>query len=56
MYVDNTWEKVGSTRIDLSEYAKKLDYFIPLNMQTQEIDWTVLKTRKSILSKIKKWN
>ena len=44
MYVDNTWEKVGSTRIDLSEYAKKLDYFIPLNMQTQEIDWTVLNS------------
>ena len=44
MYVDNTWEKIGSTRIDLSEYAKKLDYFIPLNMQTQEIDWTVLNS------------
>ena len=44
MYVDNTWEKVGSTRIDLSEYAKKLDYFIPLNIQTQEIDWTVLNS------------
>ena len=44
MYVDNTWEKVGSTRIDLSEYAKKLDYFIPLNMQTQETDWTVLNS------------
>ena len=44
MYIDNTWEKVGSTRIDLSEYAKKLDYFIPLNMQTKEIDWTVLNS------------
>ena len=44
MYVDNTWEKIGSTRIDLSEYAKKLDYFIPLNMQTKEIDWTVLNS------------
>ena len=44
MYVDNTWEKIGSTRIDLSEYAKKLDYFIPINMQTQEIDWTVLNS------------
>ena len=44
MYVDNAWEKVGSTRIDLSEYAKKLDYFIPLNMQTHETDWTVLNS------------
>lgn len=25
MYVDNVWEKVGSTRIDLSEYEKKAD-------------------------------
>ena len=41
MYVDNAWEKVGSTRIDLSEYAKKADTSISytLNLQTHQVEF-----------------
>ena len=38
MYIENTWEYVGKTGVDLSEYATKNEVFPFLDARTNQID------------------
>lgn len=44
MWIDSQWEKVGSTRLDLSEYEKKVDYTIGLAASTPGAEPTLVLT------------